>query len=116
LKRYYQPEKTSRSWDATILEQSMRIRALLDDSPSLRRELPNLMLGTYSDAAELARAETGIAIPPLIAEPLSDKFLAFLSEWCMAIGEFIDSTVYMDLRAKFNALIAMAKEGQDKDS
>jgi hypothetical protein len=110
LKRHYQPEKASKSWDATILEQSMRIRALLDDSPSLRRELPDFLFGTYSGAAELARVEAEIAIPPLIDEPLSDKFLDFLRLWCHeATGEF-HSTVYIDVCEKFNILIAMAKQ------
>jgi AcrR family transcriptional regulator len=104
LKRSYQPEKASRSWDATILEQSTRIRALLEDSPSLRRELPDFLFGAYSDARELARVETGIAIPPLIDEPLSDNFLDFLSEWCHAASGEFNSTIFIDTRKKFDNL------------
>ena len=36
LKRDHQPRRRSRSWDATVVEQRLRIHDLLEDSPSLR--------------------------------------------------------------------------------
>jgi hypothetical protein len=93
LKKRYQPEKASRSWDATIYEQSMRIRAVLKDSPSLRRELPDFLFAGYEDAANLAGNQTGLTF----SEPDNE----FIDEWCFAIGEF-DSVVRFDARRKFD--------------
>src|SRR5438309_592757 len=42
LKRDFQPEKHTRSWDVTIREQRLAIQDNIADLPSLRRRLPGL--------------------------------------------------------------------------
>jgi len=45
----YQPERrrTGRSWRSTILEQRGRIDGMLEQSPSLRPQLPNILEKEY---------------------------------------------------------------------
>jgi hypothetical protein len=62
LKWQFQPAQRSRSWEATILEQRMRIAEILDDSPSLKNYLPTVVEGCYGGARKLAAIETGLAI------------------------------------------------------
>lgn len=58
LKWFAQPEQRSLSWRNTIREHRRRIRAILRESPSLRRELEELAERGYSDAREKASDET----------------------------------------------------------
>ena len=60
LKWHYQPELRSRSWRATIAVQREDIEALLEDSPSLRRTLPDVLPRAYRSAREHALNETGL--------------------------------------------------------
>jgi hypothetical protein len=62
LKWQFQPEMRSRSWEATILEQRMRIAEILEDSPSLKNYLPTVVEVGYAGARKLAAIETGIPI------------------------------------------------------
>jgi Domain of unknown function DUF29 len=62
LKWQFQPAQRSRSWEATILEQRMRIVEILEDSPSLKNYLPMVVEGCYRGARKLAAIETGLAI------------------------------------------------------
>jgi hypothetical protein len=62
LKLRYQPERATRSWVSTVLVQSARIRLVLEDSPSLRREMPDFINKAYVDARKLASNETGLPI------------------------------------------------------
>jgi hypothetical protein len=62
LKWQFQPVQRSRSWEATILEQRMRIAEILEDSPSLKNYLPTVVEGCYGGARKLAAIETGLAI------------------------------------------------------
>jgi hypothetical protein len=96
LKRRYQPEMASPSWDATILEQSERIQTVLADSPSLRRELPGFFFHAYPRAVKKASAETQ---KPLSAFP-SRPDEAFVQEWCEAIAP-MDRLVLADARRVF---------------
>ncbi len=57
LKWRYQPEKRSTSWTVTLLEQRDEIEQLLVQSPSLRRQLPELLQKTYTAAAKRAGLE-----------------------------------------------------------
>ena len=63
LKRRYQPERQSPSWEASIRVQRNRLADHLDDNPSLKPLLPLALASTYRDAALEAVAETGLAIP-----------------------------------------------------
>jgi hypothetical protein len=60
LKWQFQPARRSRSWRNAILTQREEIEALLEDSPSLRGELPALLPAAFARARRLAEDETGI--------------------------------------------------------
>jgi hypothetical protein len=53
-----QPALRSKSWRSTLRTQRREIRRLLKESPSLRREVPDLMAEAYDDAVEDAVEET----------------------------------------------------------
>jgi hypothetical protein len=60
LKWQYQPTHRSGSWLGSILEQRLRIRDLLQDSPSLQAFLAEAAVAAYGDGAKLASKETGL--------------------------------------------------------
>src|SRR5260370_183877 len=60
LKRDFQPQKHTRSWDATIREQRVTIQDNIGDIPSLRRRLPALIHDLYEDAVARAMDETAL--------------------------------------------------------
>lgn len=62
LKQMYQPDKSTRSWTTTILNQRIAIADHMDDNPSLKPKLANAFAKAYEDARELASAETGLAL------------------------------------------------------
>jgi hypothetical protein len=79
LKWQAQPKLRSRSWRKTLLNQRVEIRDLLQQSPSLRREVPDLMRDAYVDAVKEAVGETGLradSFPstcPYFAEDVLDE-------------------------------------------
>jgi len=58
----FQPRHRSGSWRRTIRVQRGRIERVLEESPSLRREVANLSREEYAGAREAASAETGFAL------------------------------------------------------
>ncbi|MBK1617665.1 hypothetical protein CKO42_04200 [Lamprobacter modestohalophilus] len=64
LKWEYQPERRSTSWRLTINEQRRQLALLLEDSPSLRQRLPELLLRSYRNATRAAMEETGFLKSP----------------------------------------------------
>jgi Domain of unknown function DUF29 len=62
LKWQFQPEQRSRSWQATILEQRLRIVEILEDSPSLKNYWPTVVDAAYDGARKLAAIETGLTV------------------------------------------------------
>ncbi len=64
LKWRYQPERrqTGHSWEDSILEQRGSIASLLNDSPSLRRQVLPLMSDHYPRARRRANSQTGLPI------------------------------------------------------
>ena len=60
LKWGHQPCNRSKSWRRTLIEQRKRISRLLDDSPSLRPKLPELLADAYDSALRWAADETGM--------------------------------------------------------
>ena len=62
LKMKYQPEKRTRSWEASIRVQRKHAAQFLLESPSLRPDLPRLVSSAYDDARIDAANETGIDI------------------------------------------------------
>ncbi|MFN8495758.1 MAG: DUF29 domain-containing protein [Caldilineaceae bacterium] len=61
LKWKYQPSHRSKSWTDTLDEQRDEIDTLLDDSPSLRREVPDLIVKAYPKAVAKAAKETSLS-------------------------------------------------------
>jgi len=60
LKWQAQPKLRGASWRKTLLAQRIEIRDLLQQSPSLRREVPGLIREAYADAVKEAIDETGL--------------------------------------------------------
>lgn len=69
LKKIVQPERDSRSWTATIVEQRLEIERHLVDNPGLKPKRLGLFAQAYRDARKLAAAETGIEIRLFPEEP-----------------------------------------------
>lgn len=61
LKFLVQPERVSRSWVATVLDQQAEISDMLQGTPSLNTYAPTLYANAYPRAVRGASAETGIA-------------------------------------------------------
>jgi Domain of unknown function DUF29 len=62
LKWQIQPELRGASWRKTLRTQRREIRKLLKQSPSLRRQVPGLVLEAYPDAVKDAVDESGLPI------------------------------------------------------
>ena len=62
LKWRYQPEKRSASWEASVRVQRNRLIDHLDDNPSLKPRLPQVLTSAYRDARLEAAAETGLPL------------------------------------------------------
>lgn len=60
LKWKYRPARQSKSWQYTIDEQRDELIDLLEDNPSLRTKLPELMIKSYKKARREAIGETGL--------------------------------------------------------
>jgi hypothetical protein len=60
LKWQAQPDQRGTSWRKTLRPQRREIRDLLQQSPSLRREVPDLIRDAYADAVKDAIDETGL--------------------------------------------------------
>jgi hypothetical protein len=61
LKERHQADKHTRSWDQTIRDQRIEIRALLRYNPSLKRALAGAPARVYQDAVDKASNETGLS-------------------------------------------------------
>jgi hypothetical protein len=68
LKWQFQPDMQSGSWRGTLAEQRLRIRRLLQDSPSLRSVLESSVDECYADAKIQASEETGLTIDTFPAD------------------------------------------------
>ena len=64
LKWHYQPSgrQTGYSWRSSIYNARDDIAVILEDSPSLRREVPGLLTRRYPAARMLAQDETGLPL------------------------------------------------------
>ncbi len=60
LKWQFQPDKRSRSWELTCMEQRREILQLLKENPSLKSKISEILLEAYEAATLLAERETGI--------------------------------------------------------
>lgn len=82
LKWQAQPARRSASWSSTIRDQRREIARCLEDAPSLRPLLDEILDRTYAAARRDAAMETGIAVailpgrcPYSIEETLSPSYL-----------------------------------------
>lgn len=60
LKWKYQPNKRTGSWERSILEHRNRILEDLEDSPSFKPYLDEVLAKCYQNARKYAKAETGL--------------------------------------------------------
>ena len=84
LKWEFQPEIRSGSWKGSIREHRRRIQQILQDSPSLRSYVPEILSEAYTEAVEQTIDETGletvvfpIDCPYNILNILNQSFLLF---------------------------------------
>ncbi|MEA5579141.1 DUF29 domain-containing protein [Anabaena sp. UHCC 0451] len=82
LKWQYQPEKRSKSWQITIRNNRFEIEEVLQDSPSLKPQLAELLTQCYPRAVMEASDETGLPVstfpsscPFTIEQILDQNFL-----------------------------------------
>jgi Domain of unknown function DUF29 len=68
LKKEYQPEKHTRSWDKSIQNARIQINLLLEDSPSLKQEIKKEYKSAYEYARKKANVETGLDIEKFPSE------------------------------------------------
>lgn len=64
LKWQFQPNLRSRSWQLTLKEQRLRLEKLLQDNPSLKSSLEEVMEKIYPLAVVSAERETGLSSFP----------------------------------------------------
>lgn len=62
LKWDHQPERRTRSWEATIREQRKRIARLLEKNPSLKAKLAEAMAEGYEYGRDRASGETELSL------------------------------------------------------
>ena len=82
LKWQYQAEHRSNSWKSSIRNARFHIQKLIEDSPSLKTQIPEKFEAIYKDAAIIASDETGIIenyfpkkCPFTLEQCLNDEFL-----------------------------------------
>lgn len=82
LKWHFQPEHRSKSWTHTIRHQRIELELLLEDSPSLRREVAERIVAAYRRARTSAIEETGspatlfpVECPYTVDQILDEAFL-----------------------------------------
>ena len=60
LKWQYQPMRRGRSWQSTIKVQRNRMIEVVEDNPSLKPKIPEILHTAYSSAVLGAASETGL--------------------------------------------------------
>lgn len=81
LKWQAQPDQRGTSWRKTLRTQRREIRDLLQQSPSLRREVPDLMRDAYADAVKDAIDETGLRAEIFLSECFYAADAVFVEDW-----------------------------------
>lgn len=62
LKMKHQPNEISNSWKQSVSNARREIKLIIEDSPSLKNELPKILDSSYSDARLEAAEETEIKL------------------------------------------------------
>ncbi|HMV80518.1 MAG TPA: DUF29 domain-containing protein [Leptospiraceae bacterium] len=79
LKWIFQPKARSSSWKGTIVEQRKELKKMFKDSTNLKKYAESNWLEEYSDARDIASAETGLSLstfpeePPFSFEEVTDE-------------------------------------------
>jgi len=60
LKWQFEPQRRSKSWQRTLVEQRKQVYQLLQDSPSLKHQLVASLADAYDSALRQAADETGL--------------------------------------------------------
>lgn len=60
LKKEFQPSKRTRSWEQSVANAKRQIAFILEDSPSLKNELKNMVESAYGYACKQAAIESGL--------------------------------------------------------
>lgn len=90
LKWRYQPEmrQTGHSWSSTIYTQRVRIARIIQQSPSLRRQVPAMLGEVYPHARYLASVETRLPLSTFPeACPWREAQVLDMDFWPQAAGE-----------------------------
>jgi uncharacterized protein DUF29 len=81
LKWQHQPSRRGRSWQLTIKEQRRQTARVLQDNPSLKAHLDQILIEAYGDAVIGAARETGLdeaafpaSCPFSLEQLLSDSY------------------------------------------
>ncbi|ODN41571.1 DUF29 domain-containing protein [Piscirickettsia litoralis] len=61
LKWEYQPNRQSRSWSLTIANQRDDVKDVLEDNPSLKSKVDDILIKAYRKAHREAQKETGFS-------------------------------------------------------
>jgi hypothetical protein len=79
IKFAVQPERASRSWSLTVLEQQREVRRLLAAIPSLRARADEVLQEVYPDARKAASVEIGeeVSLVPQVQCFTLDEVLSF---------------------------------------
>jgi Domain of unknown function DUF29 len=81
LKWQFEPQRRSKSWQRTLIEERKQVHQLLQDSPSLKHQLVESLADAYESALRQAAEETGLdesnfpcACPYTLAQALDKEF------------------------------------------
>lgn len=82
LKWDHQPERRSRSWALTIQDAQVKVTRLLNDNPSLKGSLSELMSEAYDDARRAAAIEAELELDTFPEQCLYsfDEAMTFTAE------------------------------------
>jgi hypothetical protein len=69
LKMIHQPQSASRSWLNTVVRERNNVESILDASPSLKAQRPELFAKAYRQARKEAAVETGLRLAIFPDEP-----------------------------------------------
>lgn len=72
LKQRYQPQRASRSWQDSIENGREEVADIIEQSPSLRGILPDLMIKNYPRAAAQAARDTRLPLDRFLERPPFD--------------------------------------------
>ena len=81
LKEMYQPERSGRSWQTTILNQRIEIVRHMNDNPSLKSKADDIFAEAYADARDLAAVETGLPLATFPDAPPFSREQALERTW-----------------------------------